>query len=107
LEVEVPAWIAPSPIPMDTPILIDTSTNEKPFIEKLYDWLFGWLVNKDTTTLAPTPTPTVASESYTCDCSKTCTQITTCAEAYYQLNTCGCSARDGDGDGIPCENLCQ
>jgi hypothetical protein len=39
---------------------------------------------------------------YTCNCSKTCTQITTCAEAQYQLNVCGCSKRDGDKDGIAC-----
>jgi len=54
------------------------------------------------TTSTPTPSPT-----YVCDCSKTCTQISTCAEAYYQLNTCGCSRRDGDKDGIPCDSMCQ
>lgn len=49
-----------------------------------------------------TPTP-----KYTCDCSKACEDISTCEEAYYQLNTCGCSARDRDKDGIPCESLCN
>lgn len=44
--------------------------------------------------------------SFTCNCSKTCTQIQTCEEAYYQLNVCGCSRRDDDDDGIPCESLC-
>lgn len=48
-----------------------------------------------------------SSGSYTCNCSKTCTQITTCEEAYFQLNQCGCSIRDNDSDGMPCENLCQ
>jgi hypothetical protein len=43
---------------------------------------------------------------YVCDCSKTCNQITDCDEAYYQLNNCGCSKRDGDKDGIPCEDIC-
>lgn len=47
------------------------------------------------------------STQYTCNCSKSCTRITSCAEAYFQLNTCGCSVRDGDHDGIPCENLCR
>ncbi len=58
----------------------------------------------------PTPQPVPApqpSPSYSCNCSKTCTQISSCAEAYYQLNTCGCSVRDGDNDGVPCENLCN
>jgi len=45
--------------------------------------------------------------AYTCNCSKSCTQISSCDEAYYQLNTCGCSARDGDQDGVPCESLCS
>lgn len=62
-----------------------------------------------TPTLIPTslPTPTPATSStYSCNCSKTCTQITSCEEAYYQLNICGCNIRDGDNDGVPCENIC-
>ena len=47
------------------------------------------------------------STSWTCNCSKTCTQISSCEEAYFQLNTCGCSQRDGDDDGVPCESLCN
>jgi len=58
------------------------------------------------TTPVPT-TPPSSGGSWSCNCSKTCTQITSCAEAYYQLNSCGCSVRDGDNDGIPCENLCE
>ena len=29
-----------------------------------------------------------------------------CGEAWYQLTVCGDLERDGDGDGIPCENVC-
>lgn len=55
----------------------------------------------------PTPIPTPEPSSpYTCNCSKTCKNMASCAEAYFQLNTCGCSARDGDSDGIPCESIC-
>jgi hypothetical protein len=60
-----------------------------------------------------TPAPTVAGSSYkptgtyVCNCSKLCSQIATCDEAYYQLQNCGCSARDSDGDGIPCETVCR
>lgn len=46
------------------------------------------------------------NDSYTCNCKKTCTQMSSCEEAYYQLNVCGCSVRDGDDDGVPCENIC-
>jgi len=52
-----------------------------------------------TTTISPVP-------SYICDCSKTCTHMSSCEEAYFQLNNCGCSKRDGDNDGVPCENIC-
>lgn len=56
--------------------------------------------------------PTKFSEpgNYVCDCSKTCSEISSCAEAQYQLNTCGCSVRDGDKDGIACDGaplVCQ
>lgn len=54
-------------------------------------------------TVNSNPSPT---SSYTCSCSKTCGQMLSCDEAYYQLNTCGCSQRDGDGDGVPCEDIC-
>jgi hypothetical protein len=54
----------------------------------------------------PAPTPIPDPSPFGCNCKKTCTQIMTCQEAYYQLNTCGCNERDGDNDGVPCENLC-
>ena len=42
------------------------------------------------------------------NCAKTtCRQIGSCAEACYKLTVCGHRQRDGDGDGIPCENLCS
>lgn len=44
---------------------------------------------------------------YICNCSKTCSQMSSCEEAYFQLNNCGCSARDGDKDGVPCESICR
>ena len=65
---------------------------------------------KPTSTPRPTSIPTVSSTktpvqstTYGCNCSKTCTQISSCAEAQYLLKTCGCSARDADGDGIACD----
>lgn len=60
-----------------------------------------------------TPTPTITSKqnitpkssggAYACNCSKTCEQISSCSEAQYQLNVCGCSRRDADHDGIACD----
>ncbi|MFH1187205.1 MAG: thermonuclease family protein, partial [Candidatus Levyibacteriota bacterium] len=67
---------------------------------------------KSNTYIAPTknsvaPVQQPSNGSYVCNCSKSCSVISSCEEAYYQLNTCGCSIRDGDKDGIPCENLCK
>ena len=44
--------------------------------------------------------------AFTCNCSKSCTQMASCEEAYFQLNQCGCGARDRDKDGVPCEDIC-
>lgn len=58
--------------------------------------------------LIPTQEPFVpppAPAGYACDCGKTCESMS-CDEAYFQLNACGCGKRDGDNDGIPCENVC-
>lgn len=54
----------------------------------------------------PTPKPAVTTPRYTCNCSKTCPNLS-CDEAQYQLNVCGCSRRDGDNDGIACDASCQ
>lgn len=48
-----------------------------------------------------------SSGGYSCNCSKTCGQMSSCAEAQYQLNICGCNARDADHDGIACDSDCQ
>ena len=44
--------------------------------------------------------------NYSCNCSKTCPNLS-CAEAQYQLNVCGCKARDADHDSIACNAQCQ
>lgn len=53
------------------------------------------------------PAQTSGGGTYVCNCSKKCSQMSSCAEAQYQLNVCGCSARDGDDDGIACDSDCQ
>jgi len=59
-------------------------------------------------TSAPKPPtqPPAQGGAYTCNCSKTCPNMS-CAEAQYQLNVCGCSARDADDDGTACDSQCQ
>ena len=46
----------------------------------------------------------VATE-YDCD-KKYCKAMVSCDEAYYQLQVCGFTGLDRDGDGVPCENVC-
>lgn len=53
------------------------------------------------------PQPPPDAGGYTCDCSKTCPQMSSCAEAQYQLNVCDCTRRDRDKDGIACDVDCQ
>ncbi|MBI2421046.1 MAG: thermonuclease family protein [Candidatus Levybacteria bacterium] len=61
----------------------------------------------DSSSLKQTEATYEPQGTYSCNCQKSCTQITNCDEAYYQLQKCGCSVRDSDGDGIPCESLCR
>lgn len=60
-------------------------------------------VQANTAPIQSTPVVQQNSGGFACDCSKTCTQISSCAEAQCQLNSCSCSVRDGDHDGIACD----
>jgi hypothetical protein len=45
--------------------------------------------------------------TFSCDDGKYCPQMRSCEEACYHFVVCGESERDGDEDGIPCENVCD
>ncbi|MFW5704165.1 MAG: hypothetical protein ACOCXQ_04965 [Patescibacteria group bacterium] len=63
----------------------------------------------------PTPEPTPVSiyatsesaDGFTCDCSKACRELSSCAEAYFQLYRCGCVNLDPNADQIPCSRICH
>lgn len=55
-----------------------------------------------TPTTPTTPTILTSPTVFICDCSKSCSNISSCQEAQFQLSNCGCTARDGDGNGIAC-----
>ena len=42
-----------------------------------------------------------------CGTKNHCTEMSSCAEARYFLNECGLESLDADGDGTPCESLCE
>ncbi|MBI2028346.1 MAG: thermonuclease family protein [Candidatus Levybacteria bacterium] len=52
------------------------------------------------------PTLTVVDDSFSCNGKTTCSQMASCDEAYFYLNSCGLSRLDADKDGVPCETLC-
>jgi endonuclease YncB( thermonuclease family) len=47
------------------------------------------------------------SRSFVCGAGRRCSELATCAEARFQLERCGATELDGDGDGVPCEALCR
>lgn len=46
------------------------------------------------------------SASFTCGAKQYCSQMASCEEAMFHLNSCGLSRLDGNSDGSPCEKLC-
>lgn len=56
----------------------------------------------------PRPAPAAAkAPGRACGEKRYCKQMQSCAEAKFYLQHCGVEALDRDGDGIPCESLCQ
>jgi len=43
---------------------------------------------------------------FNCGKKKYCSEMTSCEEAKFYLSQCKIKSLDGDGNGIPCENLC-
>ena len=46
-------------------------------------------------------------KKFTCGTKRYCKEMTSCEEAKFYLENCGLSKLDGDGDGVPCESLCN
>ena len=51
--------------------------------------------------------PTVSNSTIQCGSKRYCREMSSCAEARAYLVQCGVRSLDGDGDGVPCEALCQ
>lgn len=55
----------------------------------------------------PAVTPAAATApGALCGSKKHCSQMSSCEEARHYLTQCGIKTLDGNGDGVPCENLC-
>ena len=51
--------------------------------------------------------PTENNPEFKCGTKRYCKEMSSCEEARYYLEHCGLTRLDGDGDGVPCESLCQ
>lgn len=51
--------------------------------------------------------PAENKTTFNCQISKTCTQMSSCDEAYFYLDNCNKTSLDRDDDGIPCESICN
>ena len=63
-------------------------------------------VIQQTASMPPAPRVTPPS-GFSCSVIKSCWQMSGCAEARFQLQTCRNPRIDGDRDGIPCEAICR
>ena len=69
--------------------------------------------HRNTKPIAPSSTENVSPKprsnrsGFDCAGKSTCGQMTSCAEARFYLNSCGVKKLDRDGDGIPCESICN
>ena len=51
--------------------------------------------------------PKANNPQFKCGTKQYCKEMASCEEAKYYMEHCGLTRLDGDGDGIPCEALCQ
>ena len=56
--------------------------------------------------LYPLSCPYENNEPGSCGTKSTCSEMSTCDEAYFYLETCNVGTLDRDKDGVPCEALC-
>lgn len=48
----------------------------------------------------------VAQSQYSCQGKTYCSQMSSCEEAQFYQSNCSGTKMDGDGDGVPCEDMC-
>ena len=66
-----------------------------------------WEWRKGERTATTKKEPTDNNPEFECGTKRYCKEMSSCEEAMYYLEHCGLSSLDGDGDGVPCEALCN
>lgn len=101
--LDVSAISSPTPTPHPT-LSITSDSTEVQSIRSRVEEIINALRSANNGGLLQEDTP--AKKRFTCNCDKTCKTVSSCSEAYFQLNTCGCAHLDADQDGVPCLNKC-
>jgi hypothetical protein len=52
------------------------------------------------------PLITPSSTQYSCQGKTYCSEMSSCEEAQFYQSNCSGTKMDGDGDGVPCEDMC-
>lgn len=67
----------------------------------------GLWANKPKSIKANIVSTKLSNVSYSCNVRKKCSQLINCDEAMFLLKSCGFKRLDGNGDGVPCEKICN
>ena len=68
-----------------------------------WEWRRGVKTNNQVKEEDQTGSP----QQFTCGTNRYCKEMISCEEAEFYLKECGLTSLDGDGDGVPCEALCN
>jgi endonuclease YncB( thermonuclease family) len=68
---------------------------------------WDWRANRRSVGEAAPAAAAAPGQTVACGAKRYCKQMNSCAEAIAYLRQCRVFSLDGDGDGVPCESLCQ
>jgi len=81
----------------------------EPIVEVVLGLLGGCHAEPEHIALPPQTPPDSTSQppKDACMPEKRCSEMASCAEAYFHYHTCGHTWHDGNRNGVPCEVLCK
>jgi endonuclease YncB( thermonuclease family) len=68
---------------------------------------WDWRANRRSVSDGAPAAAAAPGQAVACGAKRYCKQMTSCAEATAYLRQCRVLSLDGDGDGVPCDNLCR
>ena len=70
-------------------------------------WEWRRQQRRERSSAAGSATQVDRTAGFHCGAKRSCREMQSCSEAHFQLERCGLTHLDGDGDGVPCESLCS